>query len=244
VSHTPAGPGGGETSGVSLVVCVLLAGLLLGWLTGGSLDQLGGVPLRRRRLVLLALVTQALGSVVGGPAYPLGLLVSALLVAAFLATNRGIRGTGLVALGLLANAVVVGLNGAMPVSEVAAGRAGVSTQDLLTGDDSRHTVSGAQTRLPWLGDVIAVPLPLRPEVVSIGDVLVAAGLAQLVVLGMRRPEVAGSVAQRRGRGRPHRALPPLPSSPATGGPTARAATRPGSSPPRRLPARPGPSGPS
>ena len=32
--------------------------------------------------------------------------------------------------------------------------------------------------------MIPVPLPLRPEVVSAGDVLVAAGLGQLVLLGM------------------------------------------------------------
>ena len=186
---------------MSLVVVVLLAALALGRLTGGTLDRLGAVPLRRRRLVLGAVLAQAAGAVVGGPAYALGLAGSALLVAAFLLANRGVRGTGLVALGLVANALVVGANGAMPVSEVAAGRAGVSTQDLLTGADRRHELAGAGTRLPWLGDVVPVPLPLRPEVVSAGDVLVAAGLAQLVLLGMR-----GAGAQQEGR--PRRALPP------------------------------------
>jgi hypothetical protein len=34
--------------------------------------------------------------------------------------------------------------------------------------------------------VIPVLLPIRPEVVSVGDVLVAAGLAQLVVSALRR----------------------------------------------------------
>lgn len=192
---------------MSLVLVVLLAGLLLGWLTGGSLDRLGGVPLRRRRLVVAALAAQALGAVVGGPFHALGLLGSALLVAAFLLANRGIRGTGLVALGLLANALVVGANGAMPVSEVASGRAGVSTQDLLTGADSRHELAGASTRLPWLGDVVPVPLPVRPEVVSPGDVLLAAGLAQLVVLGMRGGRRSPALAPASPRVR--RSLPPL-----------------------------------
>ena len=40
------------------------------------------------------------------------------------------------------------------------------------------------TRLPYLGDVVPVRMPLRPEVVSAGDVLIAAGLAQLVLLGL------------------------------------------------------------
>ena len=41
------------------------------------------------------------------------------------------------------------------------------------------------TTLRWLGDVIPVPLPVRPEVVSPGDVLIAAGLGEFVLLGMR-----------------------------------------------------------
>lgn len=209
---------GGETSRVALVVVVLLAALLVGRLAGGSLDRLGALPLRSRRLVLLALLAQLLGVVGGGPAYPVGLAVSAALVVVFLARNRGVRGTGLIALGLLANALVVGANGAMPVSVDAAGRAGVSTQQLLTGRDARHEPADAQTRLRWLGDVVPVALPLRPEVVSPGDVLVAAGAAQLVVAGMlrpRRPVSRGSVPGPATRylgnaeGRPRRALPPL-----------------------------------
>jgi hypothetical protein len=137
--------------------------------------------------VVLALLAQLLGVVVGGPFHPLGLVVSAGLVVAFLTGNRGLRGTGLVALGLLANALVVGANGAMPVSADAAARAGVGTADLIAGSDPRHVPAGPQTRLRWLGDVIPVPLPRVPLVVSPGDVLVAAGLGQLVVAGMLRP---------------------------------------------------------
>ena len=56
--------------------------------------------------------------------------------------------------------------------------------DVAAGFDSRHVVTDGSTRLPLLGDVVPVLLPLRPEVVSPGDVLVASGLAQLVVVGM------------------------------------------------------------
>ena len=101
---------------MSLVVVVLLCAVLLGRVCGGSLDALGALDLRRRRLVVAALGAQALGAVVGGPLHALGLAGSAALVTAFLVVNRGVRGTGLVALGLGANALVVALNGAMPVS--------------------------------------------------------------------------------------------------------------------------------
>lgn len=170
---------------MSLVVCALLAALALGRLAGGSLDQLGLLRLRRRRLALAALAAQAVGTVVGGPAHPAGLAGSAVLLVLFLAANRGVRGTGLVALGLLANALVVGANGAMPVSPAAAARAGLPDVAVSAELDSRHEVADEATRLRWLGDVVPVPLPLRPEVVSVGDVLVAAGLAQLLVLGMQ-----------------------------------------------------------
>ena len=206
---------------MSTVVLVLLCALAVGWARGGSLDRLGALPLRRRRLLVAALGAQVAGAVIGGPFYAVGLAVSAGLVVAFLAANRGIRGTGLVALGLLLNALVVAANGAMPVSAQAAGRAGVGVQDLLVGADARHELAGPDTRLDWLGDVIPVPLPLRPEVLSPGDVLVAAGLGQLVALGMvaRLPRTP--------QGRPRRALPPLPGAART-----------------RTPARPSPSSPT
>ena len=163
----------------------LLVAIVIGWLTGGSLDRLGAMPLTSRRLVFFAFVAQALGAIVGGPLYPLGLVVSAALVAWFLVRNRGVRGTGLVALGMLANALVVGLNGAMPVSVEAAGRAGTTTQHILIGDDPRHELADRHTRLRFLGDIVPVRAPWRPEVVSPGDILIAAGLAQLVLIGMR-----------------------------------------------------------
>ena len=169
-----------------LALVVLLVALAVGLATGGGVGQLGHLPLRHGWLVLVAVAAQAAGAFAGGSLYAVGLVLSALLVAGFLAGNRGIPGTGLVALGLLSNALVVGLNGAMPVSADASGRAGVTTQDLVAGTDPRHELADESTRLRALGDVVPVLLPWHPEVVSPGDVLVAAGLAQLVVLGMRR----------------------------------------------------------
>jgi hypothetical protein len=171
---------------VVFAVVVLLAAVVVGYARGGDLGRLGELALRHGALVVLAFLAQVVGTVLGGAAYPVGLAVSAVLVAVFLAYNRGVRGSGLVALGLLSNALVVGLNGAMPVSADASGRAGISTQELLAGTDQRHELAGPATRLGLLGDVIPVLLPRRPEVVSVGDVLVAAGLAELVVVGMTR----------------------------------------------------------
>ena len=163
----------------------LLVAVVAGWLTGGSLDRLGALQLRTRRLVWAAFAVQAVTTLVGGPVYPIGLAVSAGLVGWFLAQNRGVRGTGLVALGLLSNALVVGLNGAMPVSMEAAGQAGTTTQHILVGDDPRHEIADRHSPLRFLGDIVPVRAPWRPEVVSPGDILVAGGLGQLVLIGMR-----------------------------------------------------------
>jgi hypothetical protein len=115
-----------------------------------------------------------------------GLAASALCAAAFCARNLRVAGVPLVTLGLISNAVVVAANGAMPVSVSAATRAGVPVVDIAADRDSRHEVAGPGTTLRILGDVVPVPLPVRSEVVSPGDVLVAAGLAELIVIGMLR----------------------------------------------------------
>lgn len=180
---------------MSLVVAVLLVVIVVGVATGGSLARLGELELRSPRLAVAALVVQLTGTVVGGPVLAVGLIVSSGLAVAFLVRNRGLTGAGLVAAGLLLNVVVIVANGAMPVSLHAAGRAGTAVEDLLAGTDPRHELAGAQTRLPWLSDVVPVRMPLRPEVVSPGDVLVAAGLGQLVAVAMR------SRGRGRGRGR-------------------------------------------
>ena len=182
---------------VSLAVVVLVAAVAVGRLLGGTIARLTHVPLRRKDLVVGAVLAQAGGALVGvlgvadeRTAYTVGLAFSAVLALAFCAGNARIHGVALVAAGLAANAIVVGANGAMPVSIVAAYHARVPITAISAGTDSRHEIAGEGTSLRWLGDVVPVPLPLRPEVVSPGDVLVIAGLAELVVIGMRwrRPE--------------------------------------------------------
>ena len=148
--------------------------------------------LRGRRLVVIAVVAQLPGAGVAevtgtGWVYAVGLAVSALAALAFCARNLRVTGVPLVTAGLLLNAVVVGANAAMPVSIAAAARAGVSIDQIAAGNDPRHEIAGAGTHLRPLGDVIPAPLPVLPEVASPGDLLIAAGLAELVVLAMRRP---------------------------------------------------------
>jgi hypothetical protein len=189
---------------VGLAVVTLVGAIAVGYALGGSWHRLTQLHLRWRGFVVAAVVAQGGGAMLGlvGAAdsrrsYVVGLAVSALCAAAFCARNLRVAGVPLMTLGLALNALVVGINGAMPVSIDAAYRAGVPTYDIAMGFDARHEIAGTGTAVRWLGDVIAVPLPARPEVVSPGDVLVAAGLGELLVVGMlARRRRTGPAAER------------------------------------------------
>jgi hypothetical protein len=56
---------------------------------------------------------------------------------------------------------------------------------IAAGNDARHTIAGPGTTWRALGDVIPLPVPWRPEVVSPGDALIAAGIGEFVFIGMR-----------------------------------------------------------
>ncbi|MFG1912721.1 DUF5317 domain-containing protein [Kribbella sp. NPDC048928] len=162
-----------------LLVMVLAAGT--GLATGGRFGNLAGNTLTGVHWLAAAAIGQLLGALFGGTAYPVGLIGSAACIVVFLRLNLRHPGVGLLALGFLSNALVVALNGAMPVSLRALERAGVGNT-MVT--DARHEVADAATRLRWLGDVVPVALPGLGQAISPGDVLIAAGAGLLLYAGM------------------------------------------------------------
>lgn len=102
------------------------------------------------------------------------LVASMALIAGFLFINRTRPGFRFTLLGVALNAIVIGLNGAMPVSQHAMRSVGLSG---VPAGDLRHAAAEPGTHLSFLGDVI----PLGERVVSIGDVLMLAGLAWFLV---------------------------------------------------------------
>jgi hypothetical protein len=170
---------------VTLVLLALAGGVMFGYARGGRLAWLGRLPLRRNRLLLTAIGVYVLG-VLGGLLWePLLAILSALswLTIAFYAwVNRVVHGAALVALGLAANGLVMLLNAAMPVSVSAAERAGADPAAMLA--PTERAPLEPDMLLPWLGKTVPIAFPPRPEVVSPGDVAVAAGLALAVAVGM------------------------------------------------------------
>ena len=188
---------------MGLTIVVLVGAVAVGYALNGTWAGLTTLRLRWRRMVVAAVLAQTGGAALGilgvtdvRRGYVVGLALSAMCAAAFCVGNLHVPGVPLVTVGIPANALVVTLNGAMPVSIVAALRAGVPITDIAAGYDARHDIAGEGTAWRSLGDVIPLPLPLRPEVVSPGDVLVAAGLGELVVMGMLRRRVTGAGRRR------------------------------------------------
>jgi hypothetical protein len=157
------------------------------------------VRVRAVRLLAAAAVVQVGTSVLApgsGVARATALVLTTLLVGLFLVGNARLPGVPLIGLGLLLNVVVVGLNAGMPVSVAAAGRAGIAPADLHLDRDAMRQPTGPHTHLAALGDVVPVALPGRPQVVSPGDVLVAAGVGLLLLTaGARRRQTPSRAAR-------------------------------------------------
>lgn len=164
---------------LALIVAVLAC--LVALVRGGSLDNLASTHLRWSLLLFGALMVQIVVDLsdppwLGDGAGFLIMLATNAAVIAFLALNRQLPGMALAALGLLLNLIVIVANGAMPVSAWAAEVVGLSEQ--LQDPGVKHEVLDSQTLFPFLGDII--PIPGLSKIVSVGDVVLAAGIGLLV----------------------------------------------------------------
>lgn len=166
---------------MSLALVTLGIAVVVSLLRGGSLRRLADSDLRWTWLLFAGVAIQvvvdlaAARGLIGGALSYGGIAASQVVVLLWVLVNRRRRGMALVGLGLLMNAVVIGANGAMPVDPDAMRRLGVEDRGVAPG---KHELMTAETRLPWLADVIPVP-PIR-TVVSVGDVVLALGVAALV----------------------------------------------------------------
>jgi hypothetical protein len=116
------------------------------------------------------------------PAHALIHVGTYVLVGVFLWANRGIAGAKIIVLGALANTMAILANGGvMPASIRAEHLAG-----LTEGAGFNNSAALAHPHLLWLGDVIPVPGPL-PNVLSIGDCVIFAGMLVLLHRACRTP---------------------------------------------------------
>lgn len=171
-------PPAGAEERLPFTVLVLGVAVTIGYLRGGRLSRIAqGVAWSWLLLVGLALqvtVDTSRGQMPSLVASGL-LLTSQLLVAVWGVRNRYRPGMPLILLGLLLNAVVLGANGAMPVAPEAIAAIGLPGVEPLPG---KHEIMTEDTQLRYLADVVPLP-PLR-TIVSVGDIVLGAGLIPLL----------------------------------------------------------------
>ena len=188
---------------IGLIIAVAL-GIVVGFIRGGSLKTFGEAHLRAVPVVFAGVVFQV-GSALADRA-DLGWLALALVLAsftcvfAFATFNFRLPGMTLIALGALCNFLVISANGGMPVSLDALERVGLGNP-FAEGDaivKGAHRPLTDASHLRFLADVI--PVKVMANVISVGDILIWAGLLLLIQQlmvgprGKRRRHVKKSVS--------------------------------------------------
>ena len=158
-------------------------GFALALVLGGRFRYLAGRTLRLWFLLPLGLALQIAAAGSGGPTWPFVLvLLSFACLFGFAVANLGTTGFWMIALGLFLNAFVIGLNHGMPIGTKALSHTGNNVGVFAA---LHHTQRGSD-RLLILGDV--VPISPIGEVVTFGDLILAVGIADVIVHLMRPPK--------------------------------------------------------
>jgi hypothetical protein len=170
---------------VLLVLIVIGLAVCIGFVAGGSLRPFERFRVHWWGVALAGLALQGL-PLASGISRPVGtaVLVSSYgLLGAFAWVNRRLPAVWLVMAGLALNILVIAVNGGMPVSADALDVAGARAEELAGEGSLKHHLMGPDDMLTPLGDVIGIPPPIG-AVISIGDVVLYAGVAILVVAVM------------------------------------------------------------
>ncbi len=179
-----------------LLLLAIAVGLLVGLARGGLLRHLAEADLRGVPLLLAGVMLQFVSLRVRHGLGVAMLVVSLLVLLGFAAWNLHLRGMEFLAVGLALNALVISVNGAMPVTYDALRAAGGTGQELAPTTGGKHRIERRTDRLLLLGDAVGVR-PLR-EVESAGDLGIAIGTA-VVLLNLVRPARAIPSHRRAGR---------------------------------------------
>jgi hypothetical protein len=188
-----------------LLAGAVLIAIVIGYLTGGRLKNLGGYVLKWWWLALGGLLLQLVPYPESFPDWMAiaALLLSFAMLLVFAWVNRRKAGFVVILFGLALNTLVIAVNQGMPVTHEALVNS--DQEDLLDylikHGGAKHHLATDNDKLLALGDVIGIPKPFG-QAISIGDVFVYVGLIVAI---------AGAMRERSGATEPAR--PPEPGSP-------------------------------
>jgi len=158
-------------------------GFLLAPFFGGRLRNLSGRTMRLWFLLPLGLALQLAAIESRGDTWPFLLVLgSYALLFTFAVVNLPLTGMWLVVLGLVLNALAIGLNHGMPVGHKAQRHAGENPAVFA----ALHHDQRSSDRLLIIGNVIPVA-PLN-EIVSFGDIIGGVGVVDVIIHLMRPPK--------------------------------------------------------
>jgi len=196
---------------MSFYLVFIVAGVIVGLLTRGSLRRLADLPLRHLWLLALGILmrfpmmfsesfSRATTGWVGASLQIGGLLA----ILTFTLLNRHLRGIFLVSLGNLLTLIAVVANGGyMPGSAemylalLKVHGMTAQVEAFEAGLMNYHTTAlTSETRLWFLTDIIPIPrITFTPFVVGIGDVLIGSGMFFVVLWGMHPHEASTDSTQ-------------------------------------------------
>jgi len=189
------------------ILYAVVAGLVIGVVSGGSVARLGELRFAWAPVIVLGMAAQVLlfSTPIGdalGPVAPAAYVASNLAVLAAVWRNLAIPGLPLVLLGGASNLIAIVVNGGfMPVSADALVAIGRAPREGYTNNRLADGVV-----LAPLTDLFAMPawLPMA-NIFSIGDVLIAVGAAIAVVAAMhgRGPRTSPTPSVDLGGASPH-----------------------------------------
>ncbi|HLX34678.1 MAG TPA: MFS transporter [Candidatus Limnocylindrales bacterium] len=194
-----------------MLIGSLVAGIVLGLIAGGRIENLASARLRLVQALFFGLflryavefAIESGNDIASGLRLPL-FTIGFLFLLAGLWANRELPGIPLAFVGIVLNAVAVTTNaGYMPVWQPSILAAGLPLSDVgtafhkIVGLAAGGGISGSfLTDAGPLGDIIPIPVPGLRNVASIGDIFLAAGLAFfLFATTVRSPAELEAAAQ-------------------------------------------------
>ncbi|MFQ5517987.1 MAG: DUF5317 domain-containing protein [Acidimicrobiia bacterium] len=171
------------------VATVLGLAVVVAYVRGGRLRHLADIDLQWWWLLFAGFSMQTGAELLPDErswsrAVGVGLILASYVPLVVLAyVNRTRPGMALAGVGMALNFAVIAINGGMPVLPAAVDLVGGSLPLQL---DAKHVLLDDTSILIFLADII--PLRWLGQVLSIGDVLLAVGLAQFLEHELRRPE--------------------------------------------------------
>jgi len=174
-----------------MLLDILVISLIIAFIRGGRFRKLAQLEVRRIELILIPFFIQYILVQIGerqigwfeGWGQYLHLSSYVLLLSGIWC-NRHLKEMWIFGIGVLVNFIVIAANGGqMPVSPVALEKAGMIQMLSILQSKSYviHTVLDSRTKLKILADIIPLPPPYpRPRVVSVGDIIMGAGIFFLI----------------------------------------------------------------